>query len=113
MPGLSAGNGLPILPIAISIMVITAFIRSVLVLGFRFIPRIIDKAGRLNDYTLLLILILGLAFGLSFIANSLGLSVATGAFLAGGMVTESKSSPIVRVITVPLKDKLAEYFLYR
>lgn len=110
MPGLSAGNGLPILPIAISIMVITAFIGSVLVLGSRFIPRIIDKAGRLNDYTLLLILILGLAFGLSFIANSLGLSVATGAFLAGVLVAESKSSPIVRVITVPLKDIFAAIF---
>jgi len=110
MPGLSAGNGLPILPIAISIMVITAFIGSVLVLGSRFIPRIIDKAGKLNDYALLLILILGLAFGLSFIANSLGLSVATGAFLAGVLVAESKSSPIARVITVPLRDIFAAIF---
>jgi CPA2 family monovalent cation:H+ antiporter-2 len=110
MPGLSVGNGLPILPIAISIMVITAFIGLVLVLGSRFIPRIIDKAGRLNDYTLLLILILGLAFGLSFIANSLGLSVATGAFLAGVLVAESKSSPIARVITVPLRDIFAAIF---
>jgi CPA2 family monovalent cation:H+ antiporter-2 len=110
MPGLSVGNGLPILPIAISIMVITAFIGLVLVLGSRFIPRIIDKAGRLNDYALLLILILGLAFGLSFIANSLGLSVATGAFLAGVLVAESKSSPIARVITVPLRDIFAAIF---
>lgn len=110
MPGLSVGNGLPILPIAISIMVITAFIGLVLVLGSRFIPRIIDKAGRLNDYTLLLIFILGLAFGLSFIANSLGLSVATGAFLAGVLVAESKSSPIARVITVPLRDIFAAIF---
>jgi CPA2 family monovalent cation:H+ antiporter-2 len=110
MPRLSVGNGLPILPIAISIMVITAFIGLVLVLGSRFIPRIIDKAGRLNDYALLLILILGLAFGLSFIANSLGLSVATGAFLAGVLVAESKSSPIARVITVPLRDIFAAIF---
>jgi CPA2 family monovalent cation:H+ antiporter-2 len=104
------GNGLSILPIAISIMVITAFIGLVLVLGSRFIPRIIDKAGRLNDYTLLLILILGLAFGLSFIANSLGLSVATGAFLAGVLVAESKSSQIAKVITVPLRDIFAAIF---
>jgi CPA2 family monovalent cation:H+ antiporter-2 len=110
MPGLSVGNGLPILPIAISIMVIIAFIGLVLVLGSRFIPRIIDKAGKLNDYSLLLILILGLAFGLSFIANSLGLSVATGAFLAGVLVAESKSSPIARVITVPLRDIFAAIF---
>lgn len=104
------GNGLPILPIALSIVIVTGFIGLTLVLGSRFLPRIIDKAGGLNDYALLLILILGLAFGLSFIANSLGLSVATGAFLAGVLVAESKSSPIVKVITVPLRDMFAAIF---
>jgi monovalent cation:H+ antiporter-2, CPA2 family len=108
--GLDEGNGLPILPIAISIMIVTAFIGFIMILGSRFIPRIIDMAGRLNDYTLLLILILGLAFGLSFIANSVGLSVATGAFLAGVLVAESNSSSITRVITVPLRDIFAAIF---
>lgn len=108
--GLAEGNGLPILPIALSVIIVTAFIGLTMVLGSRFLPRIIDKAGRLNDYTLLLILILGLAFGLSFIANSLGLSVATGAFLAGVLVAESKSSSIAKVITVPLRDMFAAIF---
>jgi CPA2 family monovalent cation:H+ antiporter-2 len=108
--GLDEGNGLPILPIAISIMIVTAFIGFIMILGSRFIPGIIDMAGRLNDYTLLLILILGLAFGLSFIANSVGLSVATGAFLAGVLVAESNSSSITRVITVPLRDIFAAIF---
>jgi monovalent cation:H+ antiporter-2, CPA2 family len=107
---LAEGNGLPILPIVISVMIVTAFIGLILVLGSRFIPIIIDKVGRLNDYTLLLILILGLAFGLSFIANSLGLSVATGAFLAGVLVAESKSSSIAKVITMPLRDIFAAIF---
>jgi CPA2 family monovalent cation:H+ antiporter-2 len=108
--GLDERNGLPILPIAISIMIVTAFIGFIMILGSRFIPRIIDMAGRLNDYTLLLILILGLAFGLSFIANSVGLSVVTGAFLAGVLVAESNSSSITRVITVPLRDIFAAIF---
>lgn len=108
--GLVEGNGLPILPISFSVVIVTGFIVLTIVLGSRLIPIIIDKAGRLNDYTLLLILILGLAFGLSVIANSLGLSVATGAFLAGVLVAESKSSPAVRVITVPLRDMFAAIF---
>jgi CPA2 family monovalent cation:H+ antiporter-2 len=108
--GLVEGNGLPILPISFSVVIVTGFIGLTIVLGSRFLPRIIDKAGRLNDYTLLLILILGLAFGLSFIANSLGLSVATGAFLAGVLVAESKSSPVARVLTVPLRDMFAAIF---
>jgi CPA2 family monovalent cation:H+ antiporter-2 len=108
--GLVEGNGLPILPISFSVVIVTGFIVLTIVLGSRLIPIIIDKAGRLNDYTLLLILILGLAFGLSVIANSLGLSVATGAFLAGVLVAESKSSPAARVITVPLRDMFAAIF---
>lgn len=100
----------PILPLAISIGIVASFIGFVLVLGSKFIPRIIDKVGKLNDYALLLISILGLAFGLSFVANSLGLSVATGAFLAGVLVAESKSAHIARVITVPLRDVFAALF---
>ena len=108
--GGSGGDGLPILHIAISISIVAGFIGIILVLGSRFIPGIIDRIGKTYDYTLLLISILGLAFGLSFIANSLGLSVATGAFLAGVLVAESKSAHIARVVTVPLRDVFAALF---
>ena len=104
------GDGLPILPIAISVSIVAGFIGIILVLGSRYIPRIIDRVGKTYDYTLLLISILGLAFGLSFIANSLGLSVATGAFLAGVLVAESESAHIARVVTVPLRDVFAALF---
>ncbi|MGH9979775.1 MAG: cation:proton antiporter [Nitrososphaeraceae archaeon] len=108
--GGSGGDGLPILPIAISVSIVAGFIGIILVLGSRFIPGIIDRVGKTYDYALLLISILGLAFGLSFIANSLGLSVATGAFLAGVLVAESKSAHIARVVTVPLRDVFAALF---
>lgn len=108
--GVGVENELPVLPIAISISIVAAFIGIVLVFGSRFIPGIIDKIGKTNNYTLLLVSILGLAFGLSFLANFLGLSVATGAFLAGVLIAESKSAPISRVITIPLRDVFAAIF---
>ena len=43
-------------------------------------------------------------------ASSLELSVATGAFLAGVLVAESKSAAIARVVTVPLRDVFAALF---
>ena len=98
-----------IIQIAISVAIVTAFIGITLTVGSRFIPNIIDKVGKTNDYALLLISILGLAFGLSFLASSLELSVATGAFLAGVLVAESKSA-IARVVTVPLRDVFAALF---
>jgi monovalent cation:H+ antiporter-2, CPA2 family len=73
-------------------------------------PPIIDRVGRTNDYTLLLIVILALAFGLSFVAQGLGLSVATGAFLAGVLVAESKSASVAKIVTIPLRDMFAAIF---
>jgi CPA2 family monovalent cation:H+ antiporter-2 len=104
------GNDLPVLPLVISISIVAAFIGSVLVFGSRFIPGIIDRIAKTNDYALLLISILGLAFGLSFLASYLELSVATGAFLAGVLIAESKSAQVSRVITVPLRDMFAAIF---
>jgi len=57
-----------------------------------------------------LITILGLAFGLSFVANGLGMSVVIGAFLAGVLVAESKSAAVARIITIPLRDMFAALF---
>jgi CPA2 family monovalent cation:H+ antiporter-2 len=57
-------------------------------------PPIIDRVGRTNDYTLLLIVILALAFGLSFIAQGLGLSAATGVFLQEYWLLNPKVHPL-------------------
>ena len=104
------GGQVSILQVSISIGIVAAFIGSILVLGSRYVPKIIDKIAKTDDYALILIVILGLAFGLSFVAKELGLSVATGAFLAGVLVAESKSANIARVITIPLRDMFAAIF---
>jgi len=96
--------------VSISIIVAISFILSILVLGSKFLPHIIDKISKTNDYALLLIVILGLAFGLSFVAKILGLSVVIGAFLAGVIVAESKSATIAKVITIPLRDVFSALF---
>jgi CPA2 family monovalent cation:H+ antiporter-2 len=106
----SPAGEVSILQISISISIVGAFIASILILGSKFIPNVIDKIGKSNDYALLLIVILGLAFGMSFVAKGLGLSVVTGAFLAGVLVAESKSANIARVITIPLRDVFAAIF---
>jgi K+:H+ antiporter len=104
------GGEIPILKIAISLAIVGAFIGGILILGSRFIPTSLDRIGKTNDYELLLIVILGLAFGLSFAAKLLGLSVVIGAFLAGVLVAESKSAAVVRVLTIPLRDVFSAIF---
>jgi CPA2 family monovalent cation:H+ antiporter-2 len=103
-------NNFSIVSIVISVAVVGAFIGSILVIGSKYMPPIIDRVGRTNDYTLLLLVILALAFGLSFVAQGLGLSVATGAFLAGVLVAESKSASVAKIMTVPLRDMFGAIF---
>lgn len=111
MQSIVATGGSPsILNIAITLGIVGGFIGGILTLGSKFIPRLIDRAGRTNDYALLLITILSIAFGLSFISNGLGISVVIGAFLAGVLVAESKSAAVARIITIPLRDMFAALF---
>jgi len=104
------GGQVSIPHVSISIGIVAVFIGSILTVGSRYVPGILDKIARTDDYALILIVILGLAFGLSFAAKELGLSVATGAFLAGVLVAESKSANVARVITIPLRDMFAAIF---
>ena len=106
----NSGSSISLLNIAITLGTVGGFIGGIIVIGSKFIPKLIDKAGRTNDYALLLITILGLAFGLSFLANRLGMSVVIGAFLAGVLVAESKSAAVARIITIPLRDMFAALF---
>jgi len=112
--GISGEDGnsgeLNILKIVMSILVVGIFIGGTLILGSRFISPLIDKIGNEHNYSLFLLTILGLAFSLSLLAQLLGLSTATGAFLAGVLVAESKSSSLARVITIPLRDLFSAVF---
>lgn len=110
----STGNDMTnltsIFQVLISTGIVAAFVGGILIFGSRYLPNLVDKIGKTNDYALLLIVILGLAVGLSFGASLLGLSVATGAFLAGVLVAESKSATVARVITTPIRDVFAAVF---
>jgi monovalent cation:H+ antiporter-2, CPA2 family len=106
----TGADQVPIMQITYSIGIVIAFIGGILILGSKFIPSALDRVGKTNDYTLLLIVILGLAFGLSFVASALGLSVVIGAFLAGVLVAESKTAAIAKVITIPLRDVFSALF---
>jgi CPA2 family monovalent cation:H+ antiporter-2 len=96
--------------IAISVGMVLAFIAGALFIGSKTIPKFVDFVSKTNQVDVLVVAILGVAFGLSFIANQLGISVAAGAFFAGVLVAESRSQATARVLTSPLKDMFAALF---
>ena len=105
----STGN-LAIQDIAISVGLVLAFIGGTLFIGSKTVPRFVDLVGRTNHHDLVIVAILGVAFGLSFIANQIGVSAGAGAFFAGVLVAESKSHAVARVLTTPLRDMFAALF---
>src|SRR5215216_3909693 len=101
---------LTIVEIVISVVLVLAFIAGALFVGSKTIPKFVDLVSKTNQADVLVVAILGVAFGLSFIANQLGISAAAGAFFAGVLVAESRSQATARVLTSPLKDMFAALF---
>jgi CPA2 family monovalent cation:H+ antiporter-2 len=101
---------LSISELGVSIGTVLAFIAGVIIIGSKTIPRFVNYVGRTNQYDLLIVTVLGIAFGLSFIAYEIRISVATGAFFAGVLIAESKVHSVTRVIATPIKDMFAAIF---
>jgi K+:H+ antiporter len=105
----STGN-LSITEIGISVGMVLAFIGGTIFLGTKTIPKFIDLIGKTNSYDVLVVAMLGVAFGMAFIAFELGISVAAGAFFAGVLIAESKMHSVATVLATPLKDMFAAVF---
>lgn len=101
---------LSITEVSISIILVIAFIVGAIVIGSKVIPRCVNLVGRTNHDELLIITVLGVAFGLAFIALKLDISVATGAFFAGVLVAGSKMRVATKVIATPIRDMFAALF---
>jgi monovalent cation:H+ antiporter-2, CPA2 family len=103
-------GGLSFADVGISVGITLAFIAGVLVVGSKTVPKLVDRVSRTNQHDVLVVVILALVFGLSYIAYQLGISVAAGAFFAGVLIAESKSHAVSRVLATPIRDMFAALF---
>jgi CPA2 family monovalent cation:H+ antiporter-2 len=106
----TGGGQLSVGELVISILSVLAFIVGVLYVGSRIVPRFVNYIGSTNQSDLLIVAVLGVAFGLSFVAYEIGISVATGAFFAGVLVAESKVHSVTKVLATPIRDMFAAIF---
>lgn len=105
----SAGSP-SIVEIGVSICLVVSFIVGAIFVGSKVIPKCVDLIGKTEHHELLIIAVLGVAFGLAFIAFRLDISVATGAFFAGVLVAESKMRIATKIIATPIRDMFAALF---
>lgn len=110
LQSVSSTGGLYGLELVTSIGTVLAFIGGALFIGSKTVPKFVNLIGKTNQHDVLVVAILGVAFGLSFLAFEIGISVATGAFFAGVLIAESKVHSVTRVLTTPLKDMFGAIF---
>jgi CPA2 family monovalent cation:H+ antiporter-2 len=101
--------------VSIEAVVLVALVAAGLIIGTftvgrRVIPPLIDKVASAENREILLLSVLGVCFGYALLANVVGLSVAIGAFLAGVLVAESKSSEVSKILSSPIKDMFVAIF---
>jgi CPA2 family monovalent cation:H+ antiporter-2 len=110
LQSVTSTGSLSLTEIGMSVGLVLAFIGGAIFLGAKTVPRFIDLVGKTNSYDVLVVAMLGVAFGMAFIAFELGISVAAGAFFAGVLIAESKMHSVSTVLATPLKDMFAAVF---
>ncbi len=96
--------------VVVIVLVAAGLIVGTFTIGTRIIPPLIDRVAAAEHREILLLSVLGVCFGYALLANIVGLSVAIGAFLAGVLVAESKSSEVSKMLSSPIKDMFVAIF---
>jgi CPA2 family monovalent cation:H+ antiporter-2 len=87
-----------------------AFAAATLTAGLLVVPRLIALVARSRRDELLLLVAVGICFGLALLASELGYSVALGAFVAGAITAESPEVRRIEHLVAPLRDLFGAVF---
>ena len=90
--------------IVIMLVTIVIFMVSAIFIGLLFIPKLLDYIGKKYPDEILLVLSLGLCFGLSYISVFVGMSMAIGSFMMGVIVSQSKTHIAIGHEVEPMKN---------
>ena len=96
--------------VALMVAGIAIFMSLSLIIGVKFIPRILNWIGKKYDPEVLLIVALGLCFAMALISSLLGLSIAIGAFIMGLIVSQALNSEELTDKVSPMKEVFMAVF---
>ncbi|MBQ7652680.1 MAG: cation:proton antiporter, partial [Victivallales bacterium] len=96
--------------LVLQLALLLLFLVGVLGFGLILLPKFLDKLKRLKDDETLLVIILGICFGIAFVAEKMQFSLALGAFLVGAVVSESSVSKRVHESTAALRNMFSAVF---
>jgi CPA2 family monovalent cation:H+ antiporter-2 len=103
LQNLTVANAIEPVSVLILLAKLIVFIGGTLGIGYYLLPRVIDRFAQIDSHELLYLLMLGLCFGFSIMANMIGFSVAIGAFLIGIVAAKSKAREEINLEIDPFK----------
>jgi CPA2 family monovalent cation:H+ antiporter-2 len=89
---------------------IVMFIGGTIALGCFGMPKVFSILANFERYEFIILVALGMAFGLSFLSYELGFSVATGAFLAGVIIAGSRFTDEITSLVTPIREVFVAIF---
>ncbi|HRE46577.1 MAG TPA: cation:proton antiporter [Aggregatilineales bacterium] len=111
MPALLGSTDNVLASVGLVILKTGLFIVIMLFAGARFMPWILTRIAHTRSRELFILAVVALALGTAFAAAELfGVSLALGAFLAGVVVSESKTSHQVGAEIIPFRDVFTVLF---
>ncbi|MDQ3206511.1 MAG: Kef family K(+) transporter [Pseudomonadota bacterium] len=109
-PAEQTGDG-PLLTVLLTLAKVVAFVVTMLIVGRRAIPWILERVTGTGSRELFTLSVLAIALGVAFgSAELFGVSFALGAFFAGMILSESEFSQKAATETLPLRDAFAVLF---
>jgi len=106
----SGGAPLTVESLASTIGRLAAFLAVVVGGGLFVVPRVVRAVVALERPETTVVTSVGICFGFALIADSVGYSVALGAFLAGTLVAESGDGEAIEHLVRPVTDIFAAIF---
>jgi K+:H+ antiporter len=110
LPVLSSGGKSSFIEIIIQLLYAFAAVGVIILLAKFLMPKILFQIAKLRIRELFTIGIILLLLGTAYLTNSLGLSFALGAFIAGLILSESDFSHQIVSEILPLKDAFNSIF---
>lgn len=96
--------------LALDIVLLLFYLALWLMLGIYLLPTLLKYASKLMNDETLLVVSLGICFGMVLLANALGFSSALGAFLAGSLLAGTIHAERVEHLTKGVRDLFGAVF---
>lgn len=110
LPVLAAGSMARLESVAIALARAAAVLIPFFYLANRVVPWVMAGVARRGSAELLVLVAIAIGVGTAALANSLGLSLALGAFLAGLVISESEFTHEVLARMLPMRDIFGALF---